>query len=80
MQELSKGGYWLGLAAGLVVLHDFSADEPSSDFVGSSADAVQFSISQNAADRIVVGIAVTTQSLDSFQSNLNRSLSGMSKH
>ena len=70
----------LRLAAGLVVLHDFSADEPSSDFVGSSSDAVQFGISQDAADRVVVGVAVTTQSLDGFKSDLDRSLSGVSKH
>ena len=44
----------------LIVLHDLSTHKPSSDLVGASTNSVELGVSHDAADWVLIGVAVSS--------------------
>lgn len=63
-----------------IVFHHFPSYEPPPNFVGSCAYVVEFSVSVNPGDLVVIGVAVAAQTLDRLVGHRHCTRGGVQQH
>src|SRR5450432_1983299 len=54
-----------------LAVKQLAPDQHAADFIRAGADLVEFRVTQNAAGRVLVDVAVAAQALDCFECNLH---------
>src|SRR3989344_2364976 len=86
--ELRRTGVDLGVQNGHLArsvrlfgfVEQFAADQHAANFAGAGANFIKFGVAQQAAGRVLVGIAVTTEQLDGVQGHFGGHFGGVEDH